>query len=80
MLEYTTPMKNKATETVDKNIEKHLQDKRNELVWALSSREYTNAQIGRVFGINRSTVSRIIEKKPKDYKPKWVKLEVKSEV
>jgi len=56
-------------------IEKHIQDKRNELIWALNNQDYTDSQVGRVFNLNRSTISRIIKIKPKDWKVKWVKIE-----
>lgn len=56
------------------DMEIHIQDKRDELIWALNSQDYTDAQISRMFNINRSTVARIIKKKPKDWKVKWVKV------
>ncbi len=55
------------------DIENHLLEKRNELIWALDLQDYTNAQIGRIFNLNRATVLRVIAMKPKDWKPKWVK-------
>ena len=61
--------------SVDKSIEKHLTAKRNELVWALATQDYTNAQIGRIFNINRSTVLRIIEKKPSGWVTPWWKVD-----
>ncbi len=54
-------------------MESHLKEKRAELIWALSLQDYTNAQIGRIFNINRSTVLAILRAKPKDWQPKWVK-------
>ena len=54
-------------------MEIHLQEKRDEIIWALSLQDYTLAQIGRMFKLNRSTVLRIIEAKPKDWQPKWIK-------
>ena len=54
-------------------IEKHIQDKRNELIWALNIQDYTDSQVGRIFKLNRSTVSRIIRSKPKDWEVKWFK-------
>lgn len=61
-------------QAVDKPLEKHLIDKRNELIWALSLQDYTHAQISRIFNINRSTALRIIKKKPSGWQPKWVKM------
>lgn len=55
-------------------MEIHIKDKRDEIIWALSLQDYTPAQIGRMFNINRSTVLRILDAKPKDWKPKWVKV------
>ena len=54
-------------------MKKHIKDKRDELIWALSLQEYTQAEIASIFGLNRSTVLRIIEAKPKDWQVKWVK-------
>lgn len=55
-------------------IEEHLKDKRTELIWALSQQDYTDAQIARIFNCNRVTIMRIVAKKPKDYKAKWIKV------
>lgn len=58
----------------DNSIELYLREKRDELIWALSLQHYSDAQIGRIFNIKyRSTTQRIIARKPKDWKPKWVK-------
>ena len=54
---------------------KHLIDKRDELIWALSYQDYNGQDIGVIFNINRSSVKHIIDKKPKDYKPKWTKVQ-----
>ena len=54
-------------------MKKHIKDKRDELIWALSLQDYTLSEIGTIFGINRSTVLRILENKPKDWQPKWIK-------
>jgi hypothetical protein len=59
---------------VDK-LEGHLREKRAELMWALSLQDYTQAQIGRLFGVDRSTAKRIIESRPRDWSPKWVKVQ-----
>ena len=53
----------------------HLLEKRNELVWALSLQGYTQAQIARMFNCNRSTMKRVIDQCPKDWKPKWQKVQ-----
>ena len=54
-------------------IEQHLKDKRDELIWALALQNYSNAQIARMFGLNRMAIKRIVDRKPKDYQSKWVK-------
>ena len=48
--------------SVDK-LERHLMEKRRELICRLSEQDYTEAQIARIFGIHRSTVMRILNKK-----------------
>lgn len=55
-------------------MKKHLRDKRIELIYALSLQDYENVEIGEIFNINRSSVMRIINKRPKDYKVKWIKV------
>lgn len=53
---------------------RHLIDKRNELIWALDIQDYNYEEIGVIFnGLNRSSIKRIVEKRPPDWKPKWVK-------
>jgi hypothetical protein len=54
-------------------IEQHLKDKREELIWALSLQDYTDAMISRIFGMSKVAVRRIINNKPKDWVPKWIK-------
>jgi DNA-binding CsgD family transcriptional regulator len=60
---------------VDKQIEIHLREKRIELIWALSLQDYTNAQIARMFNLHPSTTLRIIRTKPRDWQPKWKKVQ-----
>ena len=55
-------------------MEKHIQDKRIELIWALNIQDYTDSQVGRIFNLNRSTISRIILQKPKEWEVKWIKI------
>jgi len=54
-------------------IEQHLKDKREELIWALSLQDYTDAMISRIFSMSKVAVRRIINTKPKDWAPKWIK-------
>lgn len=57
-------------------LKEHLREKRNEIIWALLAQGYTYAEVGVMFNnLNRSTILRVDAKKPKDYKPKWVKRE-----
>lgn len=48
-------------------------EKRNELIWALDLQKYSQASIGRIFNINRSTIMRIVGERPKGWLPKWIK-------
>lgn len=55
-------------------IKELLETKRTELIWALSLQEYTQEDIAYILrDADRSTISRIINKKPTDWQPKWVK-------
>jgi hypothetical protein len=58
---------------VDNQIESHILDKRNEIIWALELQKYTYAQIGRMFNLHRATVMRICKGRPATWKVKWVK-------
>ncbi len=61
-------------ETNGDKLLKHERDKRVELIWALALQDYSAASIARIFGIaHRSTVLRILQKKPRDWRPKWVR-------
>ena len=64
----------KSRKPVDKVLAKHLTAKRNELIWALNAQDYNNAEIGRIFNIERSTVLRIIRKKPAKWSSPWFKI------
>lgn len=58
----------------DELIKKLLNEKRQEIIWAWSLQNYTQEDIAYMLrGMDRSTVSRIISKKPDNWKPKWVK-------
>ena len=55
-------------------IQDILDQKRNELIWALSLQDYTHEDIANILrNADRSTVTRTINKMPKGWKPKWVK-------
>ena len=54
----------------------HLFSKRQELIWALDLQEYNGEDIGTIFGISRSVVHRILHSRPKDWAPKWRKVQV----
>lgn len=53
---------------------KHLLDKRQELVWALSHQGYSQTEMSIIFHIDRSMIHRIVEKMPDGWTPKWVKI------
>ena len=58
----------------DKLIKGLLDDKRTELIWALSLQKYTQSDIAYILrDADISTVSRTIAKMPTDYQPKWIK-------
>ena len=55
-------------------VKEILDNKRNELIWSLSLQEYTQEDIAYILkGVDRSSISRIIAKRPKNYKSPWVK-------
>jgi len=58
--------------TTEVVIEEYLKEKRAELVMALEEQGYKGAQLAKLFGTNPMTISRILSKKPEDYKAKWV--------
>lgn len=55
------------------NKKKHLIEKYQELVWALSLQGYNNEEVGIVFNRSRSVIKRVIDKMPTGWEPKWVK-------
>lgn len=58
----------------EKAIKKMLDDKRLELVWALSLQNYTQADIAYMLrDADVSTISRAIKRRPRGWKTKWVK-------
>jgi hypothetical protein len=55
-------------------IKKMLDEKRQELIWALSLQNYTQNDIAYMLrNADASTISRAIKKRPKNWKTKWVK-------
>lgn len=55
-------------------IKELLEQKRCELVWALSLQDYTHEDISFILrDADRSTITRMINKKPEGWLPKWVK-------
>ena len=55
-------------------MEELLDNKRTELIWALSLQDYTQEDISYIMrDADRSTISRIISRRPGDWQPKWVK-------
>ena len=57
-----------------KPIEQHIYNKRDELVWSLSSQNYTFSQIAWIFGISKTLVFNILKRKPKDWSRPWMKI------
>lgn len=58
----------------ERNMKNHLGEKREELIWALSLQDYSFADICTIFNIkHRSTIMRIIARKPINWVPRWVK-------
>lgn len=56
-------------------MEPHVRGKMHEIMWALSIQGYTYAQIGRIFNdMNRGSVKRIVDRRPRGYVPKWRKV------
>lgn len=51
----------------------YLVDKRDELIWALSLQDYSGADIAFIFNVHRSVISNALKKKPRGWKPKWIK-------
>lgn len=57
-------------------IKELLISKRTELIWALSLQDFTHEDIAYILrDADRSTITRTIEKRPADWKPKWKKTE-----
>lgn len=55
-------------------IQELLDQKRTELIWALSLQEYTHDDIAYILrNADRSTITRTINKRPENWQPKWVK-------
>lgn len=55
-------------------IEELLENKRKELLWALSLQGFTHEDIAKILRpVDRSNVTRLINQMPKDWQPKWVK-------
>jgi len=55
-------------------IQELLDQKRTELIWALSLQDYTQEDIAYILrDADRSTISRTINKRPENWQPKWVK-------
>lgn len=58
----------------DDLIKDLLENKRTELIWALSLQNYTQEDIVYILrDADRSTISRTISRMPEGYKPKWIK-------
>lgn len=60
---------------VDKTVERHLLDKRDEIMWALKFQDYKNAEIARIFNVHRSLVNQVVRRMPEGWVPKWRKVQ-----
>jgi len=58
----------------NQNMEEYLKEKRLELMWSIAKQGYNAAQVGRIFGLSRSTANDIIKKMPVDWQSPWVKV------
>ena len=56
------------------SIQLRLIEKRDELIFALDYQGYNGQDIAKIFNLNRSTIKRILSKKPLGWKPKWHKV------
>ncbi len=54
-------------------MEEYLKDKRDELMWSIYKQGYNSAQVGRIFGLTRSSAHDIIKRMPKNWESPWVK-------
>ena len=55
-------------------IKELLNNKRKEIIWALSLQDYTHEDITEILkAADRSTITRIINQRPPEWQPKWVK-------
>ena len=48
--------------------------KRREIMWSLTSQNFNQAQIGRMFGLSRSRANVIMSQCPKDFISPWSKI------
>ena len=71
---------NEAGDTTKEIVPRHLLDKRDELIWSLAAQQdYAPVDIARIFNIrHRSTVLRIIARKPERWISPWVKRDAAS--
>ena len=55
-------------------MKKYLQYKRDELVWALGTQDYSLADIAAVFNMSKTGVHKIMSKCPDSWVSPWVKV------
>lgn len=58
-----------------KEIPLHVIEKRIELLYAISLQGYTMSEMAFIFGMPKSTVHKYVSTRPKDWTPKWRKVE-----
>lgn len=55
-------------------LKEMINNKRKELIWALALQGYSHEDIAEILRpVDRSNVTRLINQKPEDWQPKWVK-------
>ena len=54
-------------------IKKYNQDKRDELIWSVSSQDYSLADIAEMYNLSKTQIHNIIKAKPVGWKSPWVK-------
>ena len=68
----------KLAQVDNSHIPAYLRDKRDEIIWSLSNQqEYPPVDIQKMFNFKHiSTVTRILQRKPKGWKSPWIKTKI----
>ena len=73
-MQITTEKKDRISNLDDSKTELYIIEKRNEIIFSLASQGYTQAQIGRMFRLERATVGIILKRMPNGYVSPWKKI------